>query len=209
VAIGQQQAGVDQDDTATEQQAPSSENASAAAFERLETAIASEPVIRPQAEPFGLDAEPVRTGAILAKWDGVEAQIQVEDRVLARCRAGGSWCPWAARRLLTIVADGRTRIPQRDVRLVVVRNNAAGQQHAVVAVRLDGDWVILDNRWLAMVRDREMWRATPLFELDDSGVRRFLAATPASRLVESAADPDHLVSASYTPSQPGPGGSAR
>lgn len=259
VAIDQQGAGADQD-AATEQQALLSKNASAA------TTF----VIRSQAEPFGLDAEPVRTGAIFAKWGGVEAQIKAENRIFARCRAGGSWCPWAARRFLTIVDDGRTRsgrarigiinreinfsivptsdfaqwgvadrwsspletfttrhgdcedyaiakfvalraagIPQQDVRLVVVHNTAAGEQHAVVAVRLDGDWVILDNRWLALVRDREMWRATPLFELDDSGVRRFLDRTPATRVVKSVSDPDHLVSASYTPSQSGPGGSAR
>ena len=266
VAIDQQRTGADQGDTATEQRALLSENASAAAaFERVEAAIAS----KPEAEPFGLDAEPVRTGAILAKWGGVEAQIKAEDRILARCRAGRSWCPWAARRFLTIVDDGRTRsgrarigvinreinfsivptsdsaqwgvpdrwsspletfttlrgdcedyaiakfvalraagIPQQDVRLVVVHNNAAGEQHAVVAVRLDGDWVILDNRWLALVRDREMWRATPLFELDDTGVRRFLEQT-ATRVVDSASDRDHFVSASYTPAQSGPGGSAR
>jgi predicted transglutaminase-like cysteine proteinase len=271
VAINRQGKVADQNDTTTEQQALLSESASAAAaFERVETAIASKPVIRSQAEPFGLDAEPVRIGAILAKWGGVEAQIKAKDRILARCRAGGSWCPWAARRFLTIVNNGRTRsgrarigvinreinfsivptsdfaqwgvpdrwsspletfttqrgdcedyaiakfvalraagIPQQDVRLVVVHNNAAGEQHAVVAVRLDGDWVILDNRWLALVHDREMWRATPLFELDDSGVRRFLDRRPATRVVESASDPDHFVSASYTPSQPGPGGSAR
>lgn len=269
VAINQESKVADRDDTATEQQAPVSGNAGAAAFDRVETAIASRPVIRSQHEPFGLDAEPVRAGAILAKWGGVEAQIKVEARILARCRAG-SWCPWAARRFLTIVDDGRTRsgrarigvinreinfsivptsdlaqwgvvdhwsspletfttergdcedyaiakfvalraagISQQDVRLVVVHNNAAGEQHAVVAVWLDGDWVILDNRWLALVRDREMWRATPLFELDDSGVRRFLDRRPATKIVESASDPDHFVSASYTPSQPGPGGFAR
>jgi hypothetical protein len=28
-------------------------------------------------------------GEILAKWGGVEAQIKVENRVLARCRSGG------------------------------------------------------------------------------------------------------------------------
>ena len=33
---------------------------------------------------------------------------------------------------------------------------------------------------MALVPDHELWRATPVFELDDNGVRRFLdLATPA------------------------------
>jgi predicted transglutaminase-like cysteine proteinase len=64
-------------------------------------------------------------------------------------------------------------LAEADVKLVVVRNTAVGEDHAVVAVRLDGAWIILDNRWLPLVRDREMWRATPLFVLDDNGVRQF------------------------------------
>jgi predicted transglutaminase-like cysteine proteinase len=78
-------------------------------------------------------------------------------------------------------------VPETDVRLIVVRNKAVDQYHAVVAVRLDGDWIILDNRWLALVRDREMWRATPLFELDDDGVRRFVGPPPAGKLVQASA----------------------
>jgi predicted transglutaminase-like cysteine proteinase len=275
-AIDQPRTGAAQDIPATENQSLPLENVTAAALsDQLKAAdpnppIDSKSVIPAPAEPFGLDAEPVRAGAILAKWGGVEAQIKTEDRILARCRAGGPWCPWAARHFLTIVNDGRMRsgrarigvinreinfsivptsdlaqwgvadrwsspletfttqrgdcedyaiakfvalraagIARQDVRLVIVHNHAAGEQHAVVAVRLDGDWVILDNRWLALVRDREMWRATPLFELDDSGVRRFLDRAPTSRIVEAAATSDHFVSASYTPAQSGPGGSAR
>jgi predicted transglutaminase-like cysteine proteinase len=109
-------------------------------------------------------------------------------------------------------------VPQTNVRLIVVRNNAVDENHAVVAVRLNGDWIILDNRWLALVRDRQMWRATPLFELDDNGVRRFIDPAPTSKLAQASAGsfltgsapaPSHFVSASYTPSQSGPGGSTR
>lgn len=78
------------------------------------------------------------------------------------------------------VALGAAGVSQKDIRLVVVRDNAARESHAVVAVRLDGDWVILDNRRLALVRDREMWRATPLFELDGNGVRRFVDPEPTA-----------------------------
>jgi predicted transglutaminase-like cysteine proteinase len=80
-------------------------------------------------------------------------------------------------------------VPKTDVRLVVIRNNAAGEDHAVVAVRLNGDWIILDNRWLALVRDREMWRATPEFELDDNGVRRFVGPAPTAKFGQAIPGP--------------------
>jgi predicted transglutaminase-like cysteine proteinase len=60
-----------------------------------------------------------------------------------------------------------------DVRLVIVRNLAVDEDHAVVAVRLDGSWIMLDNRWLALVEDVEMRRVVPLFVLDDDGVKQF------------------------------------
>jgi predicted transglutaminase-like cysteine proteinase len=77
-------------------------------------------------------------------------------------------------------------VAERDVKLVVVRDTAAGENHAMVAVRLDGAWIILDNRWLPLVRDREMPRARPLFVLDDNGVRRFVAPGPIAKLPEIA-----------------------
>jgi hypothetical protein len=55
-------------------------------------------------------------------------------------------------------------------------------------VRLDGAWVILDNRWLALVRDHDMRRATPLFELDDNGVRRFNGPASTADVVQASAD---------------------
>jgi predicted transglutaminase-like cysteine proteinase len=65
-------------------------------------------------------------------------------------------------------------IAPEDVRLVVVRNDDADENHAVVAVRLDSSWVILDNRWLTLVPDGELRHATPLFVLDDDGARQFV-----------------------------------
>ena len=243
-------------DTPVENQiAPQRDAYAAAPIERAEpadngAAISIERSIErprsPEPEPFGLDAEPVAAGAILAKWSGVEAEIRAEDEVLARCREG-AWCPTAARRFLTIVDEGRARngrarigiinrainlaiiptsdvaqwgvadrwsapletfttrrgdcedyaiakyvalraagLAEADVKLVVVRNTAAGEDHAVVAVRLDGAWIILDNRWLPLVRDREMPRPTPLFVLDDNGVRQFVAPGSIAKLQEIA-----------------------
>ena len=36
-----------------------------------------------------------------------------------------------------------------------------------------GGWILLDNRWLTLIRDFELSRAEPLFMLDEDGVRRF------------------------------------
>ncbi len=75
---------------------------------------------------------------------------------------------------------------EKDVKLVVVRNTAVSENHAVVAVRLDANWVILDNRWLALVRDRELTDAMPLLVLDDNGVRQFVAPAASAKLPGSA-----------------------
>ena len=60
-----------------------------------------------------------------------------------------------------------------DVKLVIVRDMAANQDHAIVAVRINTAWFLLDNRWLTLIRDFELSRAEPLFMLDEHGVRRF------------------------------------
>jgi predicted transglutaminase-like cysteine proteinase len=60
-----------------------------------------------------------------------------------------------------------------DVKLVIVRDLATGQEHAVVAARLDGNWIMLDNRWLRLVEDNAMPQILPLFVLDHAGVKQF------------------------------------
>jgi predicted transglutaminase-like cysteine proteinase len=79
------------------------------------------------------------------------------------------------------VALRKAGVADDDVRLVIVRNLAASEDHAVVAARLDGKWIMLDNRWLALVDDSEMRRVIPLFVLDDAGVKQF------ARAIKSAA----------------------
>ncbi len=62
---------------------------------------------------------------------------------------------------------------EADVKLLIVRDMAAHQHHAIVAVRIGAAWFLLDNRWLALIRDFELPRAEPLFILDEHGVRRY------------------------------------
>jgi predicted transglutaminase-like cysteine proteinase len=88
------------------------------------------------------------------------------------------------------VALTEAGIAAADVKLVIVRNTAVRQDHAVTAVRLDDDWIMLDNRWLTLISDIDMPQAVPLFVLDQSGARRFEPAAMAS--VRRAARPASL-----------------
>jgi predicted transglutaminase-like cysteine proteinase len=59
-------------------------------------------------EPFGLATVPVTSGEVLAKWNGVAADIRAESDILAHCRDTTELCPTAAQKFLSVVAEGRT-----------------------------------------------------------------------------------------------------
>jgi predicted transglutaminase-like cysteine proteinase len=61
-----------------------------------------------------------------------------------------------------------------DLKIVILRNLVPKEDHAVVAARVDGKWLILDNLRLALVRDTEMVGSIPKFVLDERGVRRLI-----------------------------------
>jgi predicted transglutaminase-like cysteine proteinase len=192
-----------------------------------------------QAPPlFGMETEPV-AGEVAAKWRAVEADIDREQHVLARCRAQEA-CPVVAQNLLDIVAEGAGRsglariglinravdlaitpssdeaqwgvadhwsppfetlqthrgdcedyaivkyvallqagLSHDDVKIVILRNLLPKEDHAAVAARVDGQWLILDNRRLALVRDTKMVGSIPKFVLDEDGTRRFI---PSNRV---------------------------
>jgi predicted transglutaminase-like cysteine proteinase len=192
-----------------------------------------------QAAPlFGMQTEPV-AGEVAAKWRAVEADIDREQQVLARCRAHEA-CPVVAQNLLDIVAEGsghsgRARVglinravdlaitPTSDeaqwsvadhwsppfetlqtrrgdcedyaivkyvallqaglsrdeVKIVILRNLLPKEDHAAVAARVDGQWLILDNRHLALVRDTKMVGSIPRFQLDEGGTQRFVPSNRA------------------------------
>lgn len=66
-------------------------------------------------------------------------------------------------------------ISKDDLKIVILKNRFPDENHAVVAVRVDGQWLILDNRTLTLVRDRDLTRATPQLVLDQGGVSRFVS----------------------------------
>jgi predicted transglutaminase-like cysteine proteinase len=63
-------------------------------------------------------------------------------------------------------------IAAERVRLVIVHERNQAEDHMVVAVYEDDQWLILDNLTLALVEDTDESKYTPLFVLDDHGVRR-------------------------------------
>lgn len=65
--------------------------------------------------------------------------------------------------------------PESDLKLLLVRDLAVRQDHAVVAVRLDGKWSVLDNRRAALMEGRDLQSFMPLFAIDHRGVSLFAA----------------------------------
>jgi predicted transglutaminase-like cysteine proteinase len=65
-----------------------------------------------------------------------------------------------------------------DLRLVMVRDLKHQTNHAVVAIRSDEQWLILDNRTLTIANAEELLHYQPLLVLDQQGVR-----TPATAFV--------------------------
>jgi predicted transglutaminase-like cysteine proteinase len=79
-------------------------------------------------------------------------------------------------------------LPKDAVKIVVLRNRLPNEAHAVVAIQVDHQWLILDNRTLTLVRDTDVMRATPEFVLDDQGVRRFVWGSLNRRVAASTPD---------------------
>ena len=64
---------------------------------------------------------------------------------------------------------------EESLRLLLVRDRAAGQDHAVLAVRQDDRWLVLDNRHLMLNEAAELPHFVPLFSIDHQGVKLFAA----------------------------------
>lgn len=74
---------------------------------------------------------------------------------------------FAALRLAGVASD--------DLRILIMRD-IRGDDHAVAAARLDGRWLTLDNRRMAMVEDAEIRNYRPTFVMDRDSIRRYAPA---------------------------------
>jgi predicted transglutaminase-like cysteine proteinase len=104
------------------------------------------------------------------------AQHGVADRwtaPIATLAAGRGDCEdYAIAKYAILLAAG---VPSNDLRLLLVHDRAVRQDHAVLAVRDDDRWLVLDNRHLVLGEADTLWNFTPLFALDHNGVSLFAA----------------------------------
>jgi len=99
------------------------------------------------------------------------AQADVWSDAITTFKTGRGDCEdFATAKYLALREAG---ISPEDLRLVIARVNVLGQAHAVVAARLDGHWLILDNRHMAMLDDVNARELEPLFAFGDDGVHQF------------------------------------
>lgn len=86
-------------------------------------------------------------------------------------RGAGDCEDYAIAKLAALKLAG---IAAEDLRIVVVRDLRAGEEHAIAASRLDGHWLMLDNRRMAMVEDDAARSYQPLFVLYQSAVLKYV-----------------------------------
>ena len=73
-------------------------------------------------------------------------------------------------------------VAEKDLKVLLVRDMAVRQDHAVLAVRIDGRWLVLDNRRFGLVEAGDLPYFMPLFAIDHSGVSLFVpGASPSDR----------------------------
>jgi len=84
-------------------------------------------------------------------------------------------------------------VPSQDLRLVILHDLLRSEDHAVLAVRIAGEWRMLDNRMFLMLRDtQEEEKYQPLFVIDDTGVRAYrLAPQTPEQLLQAEMQPFH------------------
>ena len=97
--------------------------------------------------------------------------IDVWSSPLATLARGAGDCEDYA--IAKFVALHRAGIAPDDLRIVVMRDTIRGEDHAVAAARLDGHWLTLDNRRMAMVEDAHVRNYRPTFVIDQHGVKRY------------------------------------
>jgi predicted transglutaminase-like cysteine proteinase len=88
------------------------------------------------------------------------------------------------------VALREAGVAAEDLRLVVVDNRPVHEKHMVAAARVDGRWLILDNRTMRLAADDEITDLVPLAVLDDAEPHPAIAAAPAAQPAEHSAGND-------------------
>src|SRR6266852_1356474 len=115
--------------------------------------------------------------------------IDVWSSPLVTFAAGAGDCEDYA--IAKFVALRHAGIAADDLRIIVMRDTIRGEDHAVAAAKLDGHWLMLDNRRMAIVEDANVRNYRPTFAIDQTGVMQYadtplLAVAPDRDLSPSA-----------------------
>ena len=97
--------------------------------------------------------------------------IDVWTSPLVTLTRGGGDCEDYA--IAKFVALRQAGIAPDDLRIVIMHDTRHGEDHAVAAARLDGHWLTLDNRRMAMVEDIDIRNYRPTFVIDQHGVMKY------------------------------------
>jgi predicted transglutaminase-like cysteine proteinase len=98
-------------------------------------------------------------------------QVDVWSSPLATLERGGGDCEDYA--IAKFVALHRAGLAPDDLRIVIMHDTIRGEDHAVAAARLDGRWLMLDNRRMAMIADGDIRNYRPTFVIGPHGVMRY------------------------------------
>jgi predicted transglutaminase-like cysteine proteinase len=132
----------------------------------------------------------IRPMSDLAQW----GEIDVWSSPLVTFAHGAGDCEDYA--IAKFVALREAGVPPEDLRIVVMRDTIHGEDHAVAAARLDGQWLTLDNRRMTMVEDVYIRNYRPTFVIDNEGVKRYqdapIPALDHRELVSQAASPPSI-----------------
>ena len=92
------------------------------------------------------------------------------------------------------VALAEAGFPRDDLQLVLVRDHAVRQDHALLLARLEDRWLILDNRRADLMDDSDASSFMPLFAINYRGVQLF--AAPYAKRLPLDSDVDAVPAAS-------------
>ena len=106
--------------------------------------------------------------------------------------------------LAKYVALRQAGVRSEDLRMVLVHDYAVRVDHAVLAVRHDKSWLILDNRWDKLVEDKELRQFKPLAVVDAGGVTVLAKQFTLSSKLKPAAGQERPVANRAVSSRPPP-----
>jgi predicted transglutaminase-like cysteine proteinase len=124
-------------------------------------------------------------------------EIDVWSSPLATLARGGGDCEDYA--IAKFTALRRAGLSADDLRIVVLHDTIHGEDHAVAAARLDGRWLTLDNRRMAMVWDADIRNLRPTFVIGQHGVMRYADAPLLADAADHSATTPAMVSALAPP----------